>query len=94
MKMRMTANENVMEPGINGFLVEPGNVHELYLTMKEIIGNPDNTLKLCASSLNYANQNTWSINLAPFIGIVERVNAKNNPPKSNKSLQRMVIHRR
>jgi glycosyltransferase involved in cell wall biosynthesis len=70
---KMTANESAIKPGVSGFLVAPGNINELHLAMKKIIADPDNTLKLCASSLNYAKQNTWSANLAPFVDIVERL---------------------
>ena len=74
-----SANESVIEPGINGFLVEQGSSNDLYLTMKEIIDDPGNTLKLYESSLKHARQNTWGMNLAGFVDIVDRMNPTNSP---------------
>lgn len=68
-----TANEDVIEHGINGYLVNPLDALDLYRTMKGIVENIEDTKKLSKRSVYYAKQNTWQSNLKPFVELVEQL---------------------
>jgi glycosyltransferase involved in cell wall biosynthesis len=66
-----TANESVIKPGTNGFLIDPDNADQLYRTMRMLITDRQMAEQLGASSLDHARQNSWESNLEGLQDVID-----------------------
>lgn len=69
-----TANESVIEPGINGELVDADDIDALSDAMARFIEQPEYAAALRASSLDFARAHTWQPAVLRFRQIIASLN--------------------